>query len=418
MKNIYSLKSNTNLSSNKIEKLELKEKKLLDDEEEFNLPQRKLIDVLYATSLVIGNFFIPCKHNVLNEEENDEDFALPVVQGYNLTHPTAQSFNVNGIGELISGGIGLHSVRLLQTQRPYNSSYSITFTNNLGENIVSSSAITTSLTNNEVRTDFVLGGGNYGVFLQNISINTNAYWINFCNSLNGNALQNVDNTPFLQDMLGLYCCEISRCPASLITIPIFYSMFDNNINIRNAVLSNFNNFSLTNPDNFNTMINNNNCVIPPIMLDRGTSSANTLVNGAFNSFINDFFQDLTFLWKHENQQPSANNIRFSHTKRFGILQEKLVSSWYNTLNNENQILLNSTDVNGYQGNTINNIQSNSVINTILEFFNVNFNMNFNNEDIADRIDLINDILEHPENTNWLIQEFNTELIAENQIELD
>ena len=156
MKNIYSLKSNTNLSSTKIEELELKEGNLLDDEEEFNLPQRKLIDVLYTTSLVIGNFFIHHEYNVLNEEENDEDFALPVLQGYNLTHPTAQSFNVNGIGELISSGIGLHSVRLLQTQRPYNSSYSITFTNDLGENIISSSAITTSLTNNEVRTDFVL----------------------------------------------------------------------------------------------------------------------------------------------------------------------------------------------------------------------------------------------------------------------
>jgi hypothetical protein len=386
------------------------------EEENFNLPQQRLINVLYATSLVIGNFFIPEEQNIFvpNEVDNDPDFILPVVQGYNLTNPTTQSFFVNGINELISNGVGLHSARLLQTQRPYNGSYSITFTNDLENNIISSSAISTSLITNEVRRDYLVGGGDYLTLLQNININPNAYWTNFCNILSGNALQNVNNTPFLQDMMGLYCCEISRCPASLITIPIFYSMFSDNQNMRDLILPNFNNFGINNNNALDNIINVNT-VIPPIMLNLGTPSANILINGTGANFLNEFFELLDFNWIHDTQRPAR--IRFTETVRFAFLEERLVAEWYNQLNIENQIILNELNINHYSGNLINNIQSHNVINSILTFFNNNFNMGFNHGDIEHRIDLINDILEHPENTNWLLQEFNANLMGNEQNEL-
>lgn len=379
----------------------------LAEEENIELPQKKLLDSIYAISLVLGNFYI--------QNEENEDFGLPVVQGYNLTHPTAKSFNISGINQLVSNGIGLHTTHLSFTHRPYNSSYSITFTNELGENIVSSSAIATSLLNNTVRTDYLLGGGNYQGFIQNISVNANFYWQNFCNTLSGNPLQNINNTPLLQDMLGFYCCEISRCSASLVTVPIFYSMFSNNINIRNAVTQNFENFGLT-TNGVQSIINDMNCIIPPIMLEHGTPSANTLINGAGNIFVNDFFEQLDFRWLHDHQQPVR--IRFTEAKRFGLLEEILISRWYNGLNNEDQIILNNININGYQGNIINHMQADSLMTSILIFFNENFGMGFNEEDIQDKVNLANDILEHPENTDLLLQEFNVNLIGDEVMELD
>jgi len=383
------------------------EEEIVEDNQEYELPQQRLLNTIYAISLVIANFYFI--------DEENEGYGEQEIQGYNLTDPTARSFNVIGVSQLVNQGIGVHSARLLVTQPIYSGGYSITFTNNEEQNLISSSTIAISLANNNVRTDFVLGGGNYQNFLQTISINTNFYWQNFCNILSAEPLQQINNTPLLQNMLGLYCCEVSRCPASLITIPIFYSMFCNNANLRNAINENFQDFGLT-ANGVNLVVTNPNCTIPPIMLEYGTPSASRTIHGAGIHFINEFFAELNFNWMHSTQPPERSV--FTEVKRFGLLQEILITRWYNNLNNEHQINLNHIDIQGYQGNLITGNQANNVMTAILNFFNDNFNMGFDEEDIQERVNLANDILEHPNNTNQLIHDFNIPLAGEIDMNID
>jgi hypothetical protein len=288
----------------------------------------------------------------------------------------------------------------------------------------------------------------------NIIIRQNGDYLLFKNVLRGDNV-NVDNVQTItriQKMLMLYSVEVARLPSSIITVNIFYNMLEENNNF--TIPDNINDMDLTrgysiarkmnNTTPIDNIFNDENCIYPPIMMKGAFKASNGLLQGIGNNLleqnpriINTINQNLHN--QYNNVQAKNNNLKA--VKRFALLQELLVSRWYNNQleadDAQNQIpeIVKPANLTNYQGTEITLEQTNTLITAILNFFNdtffkEKFNLEWVEGDrigqynlpqgvegpqpapfneaqntIASRLRLALRILENPENTNDLITEF-------------
>ena len=424
-------------------------------------------DILYSVSIVLSNFPV-----LANEEDHN---------GYALNESTAFAFNVQGINNLVRHSVGMQNIRLRNTGNNYHCSYSVTLQTIENEpvNIISSSSISVNLNQNGSRIDQIFGAGSYINYFGNIADNYEDNVLSFSNALSG---QNIGILPSSQDMLGLYFCEISRSPSSLVTVPMFYSMY--NVNTLNNVIDSLQN---NNQDNNNLIFNdillnltedNHASLFPPIFLPTACRAIKSILSGVGINYINQFFQALDFGdgfgWKYNNNNDDNSLLR---GKEFLLLQELFIINWFNNQQNqinipgidlvaeqvnnilqegiqalendraqreqqflnmtenqqneiggfENYVLddLNFTRKNAldtyledYTGIELTNIQSNALILAIINFFNDSFNIGFNEDNINGKLQLTNQILNNPDQTNNLLIDFNNPVPHENAMEVE
>ena len=395
----------------------------------------RVYDVIYTTALVVS----------MEGEINDN--------GFDINQPPFDNYEVNNINNLLRVSVISNNIPCLNPPYiPFYWTYNVSFI----DNNIQSLPITIEINNNGTRVDNVIGGGNYS----NLYNQNNFVYNDFVNILNVNNNQNIGNINVnnTKNIITLYLCESSRCFTNIIIFPIFYDLFNNNPNFRNVVSElldilgdNISRSILTileifTPNNLNIQnipillndqieeLNLNNLqYFPPVVLSGAVPAMRGIHNGIGQNSLfvggnNDFFNNLNLDSGYDNSR--SNNIDAS--KLYMLQTELFILNWNNQqeiINNVWQQILNqfnedemdsvqdciSAFLEGYTGINLNQDQTNQLITALINFFNIQFNLGLNNNEVQERVELVNGILIAPNNAENLIETF---LAGENDMVIE
>lgn len=399
----------------------------------------RVYDIIYTASLVISI------EGHVNENAFDANQA------------PFESYNVNNISDFLRLSIISNNIPSLNPPyTPFVWVYNVNFINN---NNFQSLPITIEVNNNNIRLDYVVGGGNYSNLLNQDNFGYN----DFINLLDVNNVQNIDaqNIITARKITALYLCESSRCFSNFITLPILYSLFNNNHNFRGDVSTllnilgenitqsvinilqelipnniNVNNVPIIPKDNIDDLNINNLQYFPPVLLSGAVSAMRGIHNGVGQHHVfirnnNDFFFNINLNNGYDNG--IGNNLNQSklymlQTELFILnwnnQQVEINNIWTNILNRFNEDTMDDVRdcifdfINTYTGIDINQNQTTQLIRNLIVFYNNQFNLGLNNNNIQERINLANNILVAPDTAHELIEQFNLNLLGENNNQME
>jgi hypothetical protein len=371
----------------------------------------RVYDIIFASSIAIS--------------------AGDIINVVPLNAAPLQIYNINGL-DLLRNGIITSNRQIANLNTPVARAHAFNFNNGIF-------SLPITIEKNEIlRTDFVLGGGNYINLFNNDDFN----YQDFVNILQNNHHNDINH--IVRQMLSLYCCECSRDLTNFIAIPLIYQSFDNqgnnvlseiltdlrNINIlektintigllapipiRNSFIFNDqypyhyddideNGNRIDNYDyaHFETIFRNNAMLFPPVFYNGAVNAMRGIKNGFGNqgnaTFINennDFFALLNF---HNNYDlgrgDNVNNSKayMLQTEIFMLdffNQAEIITQFWDDLmhlfDDDNDESLSDTlrfyITEQYTGTEIDANQTNILISSILNFFNDTFNLGWVEED--------------------------------------
>lgn len=398
----------------------------------------RVYDIIYTTSLVISI-------------EGDVNEAA-----FNINQAPFDSYEVHNITDFLRTSVISNNIpSLYPPYTPFVWTYNVNFIDNNFQSL----PITIEINNNNIRLDNVVSGGNYSNLLNQ---NNNFDYNNFINLLDVNNYQNIDNQNIsTKKITALYLCESSRCFSNFITLPIVYNLFNNNVNFRGDVSNllnilgdniaqsvpnilqelipnniEINNVPIVPEDNIDELNLANLRYFPPVLLSGAVSAMRGIHNGVGQNHIfirgnNDFFSTLNLDNGYDNG--IGNNL--NQAKLYMLQTELFILNWNNQqveINNIWTDILNrfnenemddvkdciSDFINTYTGIDINQNQTTQLIRNLITFFNDQFHLGLNGNNIQERVNLANNILATPNQANELIEEFYQNLLGENDNQME